>query len=91
MVHRLSSKFKTLGKNEQVVAHEEFTRLTLKYKVRDNNLHMVKLRRRRDWLRSIIEAALGNRSARYRTLMDEVKNNVIKIRMDLKVKNKRTL
>ena len=42
--------------------HEELVNLTMKYKIKDNNLYVVKLCSRRNWLRGRIESSLGSRS-----------------------------
>ena len=89
--HSFSSKFKILGNRDGVKAkqREEFIMLTLKYKMRDNGLLMVKLRKQRNGLRRQIENTLGTRSTQCRRLVEDVKNNVNKHRVFLKKKNKK--
>ena len=55
--HNLQEKFKTLGKegDHRVKQHEELVSITLKYKIKDNVQHGVKLRKKRNKLRGIIE------------------------------------
>ena len=63
--------------------------MALKYKIRDNNLHGVKLRRRRNWLRGVLETTLGGRSPACRKIVDDVKSVSNQLRMKLKTKNKK--
>ena len=87
----LSSKFKVLGKRVGVKKkqHEEFVMMSLKYKIRDNYLHGVKLRRRRNWLRGVLESTLGGRSSVLRKIVDEVRTSNNKLRMKLRMKFKK--
>ena len=60
--------------------HDEFISLSLKYKIRDNNLFMTKIKKKRNWLKGIIENSLGGRSSKCRSLFDEVRNTTSKYR-----------
>ena len=66
----LGLKFKSLGKKEGVKTkqREEFIHLALKYKLRDNGLFGVNLRKRRNWLRGQPESSLGSRSTQCRKI-----------------------
>ena len=59
-----NAKFQIFGTREGVMnkKHEELVNLTMKYKIKDNNLYVVKLRSCRNWLRGRIESSLGSRS-----------------------------
>ena len=74
-LHNSDKKFKVLGKNEHIVGkkHLELSQILLKYKIKDNNLFSVKLRKKRSWLRGKIETSLGSRSKECRRLIEEVK------------------
>ena len=89
--HNLCSKFKILGKREGIKnqQREEFVLLALKYKMRDNNLHGVQLRRRRNWLRGVLETTLGGRSPDCRRIVEEVKSVCNQLRMTLRTKNRK--
>ena len=79
-------KFKVLNKKkgEGKKHHEELVSLSLKYKMRDNNLYCEKLRRKRDWMRSCLESSMGGRSRQFRRLIDEVKKYTSSYRKKLK-------
>ena len=57
-MQKIDSKFKALGNKEGILSkkHDEMALLTMKYKIKDNNLYGVKLRKRRDRLRGKIES-----------------------------------
>ena len=57
-----ASKFKILDKKrvESKKHHEEIVSVTIKYKIRDNNLYCEKLRKKRNWLRGYLESSLGS-------------------------------
>ena len=84
--HNLCSKFKVLGKRVGVKnqQHEEFVLMTLKYKIRDNNLHGVQLRRRRNWLRRVLEEKLEGKTLK--KIVEEVKQTNNQLRMKLRTK-----
>ena len=65
--------------------------MTLKWKIKDNNLYCVKLRKRRNWLRGTLESTLGSRSARCRTIVEQVKTHVTKLRSNLKTKHRKKI
>ena len=87
--HNLCSKFKVLGKRVGVKnkQHEEFVLMALKYKIRDNNLHGVKLGGRRNWLRGVLESTLGGRTLK--KIVEEVKMTNNQLRMKLRMKYKK--
>ena len=87
---KLSNKFKVLGskQGEVMKQHEEMVSLTLKYKMRDNIHHMIKLRRRRDWLRRRISNA-EDEGLGVKKIFEEVGNHVRKMKTKMREKNKK--
>ena len=84
-------KFKILKNKRGVVQkqHDEMVSLSLKYKIKDNNLHGVKLRKKRNWLRGRIEDNLGSSSSELRQLIRDVKEKTTSLKLKLKNKNKK--
>ena len=74
-IHNSDQKMKFLGNKNSVMIkkHEEFSKLFMKYKIKDNLLYSVKLRKKKIWLRGRAEASLGSRSRECRILMRDVK------------------
>ena len=89
-VQNLHSKFKILGAKRGVMEKQrnELVDLTLKYKIRDNNLVGIKTRKRRDYLRRKLENEMGSKSAGWKTLIEEIKTNSSRLRAKLKSENK---
>ena len=87
------NKFRILGNKKGILKkkHEEFVKVNLKYKIKDNQLYGVKLRRRRDWLRRGIEDTMGSRSSGCRSLVSDVKKNCVELRGRLRMKNKKKI
>ena len=87
-VQNLQTKFKILGDKKGVRGkqREEVMAVTMKYKVKDNNLYGIKVRRRRNYLRGKLESEMGNKSKEWKKLMEEVKKNCDKVRKPLKLK-----
>ena len=85
------SKFKVLKNKDNILGrkHKELSGIILKYKIKDNDLFGVKLRKRRDWLKGSLEKSLGNRSKECRKLFKEVKEYGRKHRMILRRKYER--
>ena len=67
--------------------HQEMVDFNLKYKIKDNNLLGIKLRKRRNWLRGRLEENLGSRSPECRKIFGEVKEFTRKYREKIKVRN----
>ena len=90
-VQHENSKFRVLGNKKGVTQkkHDEFVKMSLKYKIRDNNLYGIKLRRRRTWLRVRIENTLGKKSSEVRTIFKEVEEYNKKHKKQLKDKKLR--
>ena len=90
-VQNLQTKFKVLGSKRGLMGkqHDNFVSAALKLKLRDNNLHGVRIRRRRNYLRGVLEDSLGSRSPAFRKLIVEVKNNNLRLRKFLKEKYKK--
>ena len=90
-VQNLHSKFKILGERRGVIEKQrsEFVSLSLKYKIRDNNLHGVKVRKKRDYLWKKLETEMGKKSSGWKCLLQEIKANSSKLRVKLKDKYKK--
>ena len=61
-VQKTSEKFKSLGNKKGFIKkhRDEMVNMSLKFKIKDNNLHGIKLRKKRNWLRSRLELTLGS-------------------------------
>ena len=84
------SKFRVLGeKGEGDLRknHDEIVKISLKIKIKDNKLHCIKMRKRRDWLRRRLEETWGKKSQEYRELMDQVRKTGRGYRKKLSMKN----
>ena len=92
-VQNLHSKFKVLNTKKGVRGknHDDLVKLALKIKIRDNNLYGVKVRKKRNYLRKVVEDSLGSKSCQYRNLMDNVKKNARNLRGMLKKKYKKKI
>ena len=87
-----TNKFKALkNKGDVQKSREEFLKLSLNLKIRDNNLEGVKLRKKRNWLRGKLESLMGPRSREYRRLMDDARKNTAKMKESLRRKNGKKL
>ena len=87
----MQGKFKILGGRVGVMGkqRDEILSTTLSYKLKDNNLLVAKMRKKRNWLRKKIEDSLGSRSCACRAIVEEVKKSSIWHREQLKKKNKK--
>ena len=87
-VQNLQSKFKILGDRRGIKGkqREEVLTITMKYKVRDSTLHGIRVRRRRNYLRSKLEQEMGKRSTEWRKIKEEVMGYTTRLRVKLKVK-----
>ena len=84
------SKFRVLGeKGEGDLRknHDEMVKVSLKIKIKDNKLHSIKMRKRRDWLRRKLEETWGKKSQEYRELMEQIKRTGREYRKKLSKKN----
>ena len=90
-VQNLNSKFKILGdkRGARDQHRSEIVSITLKYKIRDNNLHGVKVRKKRDYLYRKLESEMGKTSRDWKELMKDVKANSVKLRSKLRMKYKK--
>ena len=90
-VLKTAAKFRSLGSKKGVISkqREELVLLSLKYKIKDNNLFGVKLRRRRTWLRGRLEEGLGKKSKEYREITKDVREYTTMLKKKLRVKNMR--
>ena len=90
-IMKSQAKFKVLGNNKEVLKtkHEEMVKLNLKYKIKDNILYGVMLRKRKEYLRKQLESILGMKSKEYRRVVGEVKQFCVKYRERLKKKHKK--
>ena len=87
-----TNKFKALRRKGDVhKSREEFIMLSLKLKIRDNNLEGVRLRKRKNWLKGRLESLLGPRSSECRRLLNDVRKNVTTLKESLRKKNSRKL
>ena len=82
------NKFKILGK-EKTKCHDDLMSKAMGFKIRDNNQHGTKVRKRRNWLRGRLEASLGGRSNACRSLFEEVKQMTSRHRLKLKQKHRK--
>ena len=89
----LRNKFKVLGTKSGVVGRqrEEIVSIALKLKLRDNNLHGMKMRRKRDYLRGRLEEDFGRRPSKLRNIIAEIKRNTTNHRKTMKTKNIRKI
>ena len=89
-VQNLHTKFKILGDRRGVKERQrsELVDLTLKYKIRDNNLYGIKLRKRRDYLRRKLENEMGSKSDGWKNLNNDIKANSSRLRARLKSNHK---
>ena len=90
-VRNSNLKFRVLGEKmgQMDRKREEFLGMTLKYKIRDNILYGVKVRRKRDGLRRKLEEMLGKKSLELRQLVREVNEYGSRLRLDIRKKNKK--
>ena len=87
-----TKKFKALkNKGDVHKSREEFIMLSLKLKIRDNNLEGVRLRKRKNWLKGRIESLLGPRSGECRKLLKDVRKNTTTLKENLRRKNSKKL
>ena len=63
-VQKTINKFRVLNDKGGILSRqrEEMVSLSLKYKIKDNNLYGKKLRRKKNWLKGKISATLGEKS-----------------------------
>ena len=89
----LRRKLKVLGSKSGVVGkqREEIVSIALRLKIRDNNLHGMKMRRKRDYLRGRLEEDFGRRSSKLRNIIAEIKRNTTNLRKTMKKKNIRKI
>ena len=85
------SKFKVLGNKKGILAkkHEEIMSLSLKLKIKDNNLYGGRLRRKKNWLRGRLMETFGKKSTEWRRLDEEVRSYGSQHRRHLKDKYKK--
>ena len=90
-VHHEAEKFRILGNKRGALKkqHEELVSVSLKYKIRDNNLYGVSLRRKRNWLRGRLEHSMVENPAELKSILREVKKTNVKLKEILKKKNKK--
>ena len=88
-IQGLKNKFKVLGNKATAGenCHTELVKTALKFKIKDNVLHGVKVRKKRNLLRGKIEAGLGSRSSMCRRVVQEVKEYSAAYRLKLKKKH----
>ena len=87
-----TNKFKALRRKGDIQkSREEFIMLSLKLKIRDNNLEGVKLRKKRNWLKGRLKSLLGPRSSEYRRLLNDVRKNTTMLKESQRKKNTRKL
>ena len=91
LIQKMQNKFKILGNKVGVMRkqHDEIVSTTLKFKLRDNNLLVAKIRKKRNWLRRRLEEILGSRSCKCRAIVEEVKKSTNWQRDQIKKKNKK--
>ena len=89
-VQKTFNKCKTLGNKKGFVKkhREEMVNMSLKVKIKDNNLYGVKLRKKRNWLRSRLENTMGSKSPELKKILSEIKELSAKQRDRLKKKHK---
>ena len=85
-VHHEAEKFRILGNKRGALKkqHEELVSVSLKYKIRDNNIYGVTLRRKKNWLRGRLE-----HSAELKSILREVKKTNDKLKERLKKSKKK--
>ena len=85
-VKKMQSKFKILGDKRGVSGNQrdEFMSITMRYKVKDNTLHGIKVRKRRNYVRWRLETQMS--SGEWKKLWDDVKKNTDRLRKKLKQK-----
>ena len=90
LIQKPDKKFRVLGEKEKVLdkKHDEMVKLTLKYKIKDNDLDGVRLRKKRDRLRGKLESLLGKGSQEYRKILENVKVLGVKHRDRIRKKNR---
>ena len=85
---RTTGKLKVLkNKGDVQKSREQFLMLSLDLKIRDNILEGVKLRKKRNWLKSKLETTLGPRSGELRKLLNDIRKNTTRLRESLRKKN----
>ena len=91
LIQKMQSKFKVLGGRVEVMGkqHDEIVSTTLKFKLRDNNLLVTKMRKKRNYLRRRMEDSLGSRSCKCRAIVEEVKKSNNWQRDQIKKKNRK--
>ena len=90
LIQKPDRKFKVLGERKKVLdrKHEEMVKVTLKYKIRDNDLDGVRLRKKRDRLKGKLETILGKGSQELRKILENVRVLGVKHRDRIKKKNR---
>ena len=88
-IQKIFSKFRVLGDKKGVLAkkHDEMMSLSLSMKIRDNNLHGGRIRRRKNWLKGRLGEAMGKKSSDWKKLEEEVRGFCSQHRRHLKEKN----
>ena len=90
-IGKTQSKFRVLGEKEGEIkkGHNEMVKFGLKFKLKDNKLHAIKMRRRKDWLRHRLESTLGGKSKEFLEMMEDVKKKNMVYRKLLMKKNQK--
>ena len=85
-VKGLQAKFKTLGDKRGVMGsqREEVMSITMRYKVKDNTLFGIKVRKRRNYIRGRLENQMTG--GEWKKLFEDVKKNSDRQRKNLKIK-----
>ena len=91
LIQKPDKKFRVLGEKENVLdkKHEEIVKVTLKYKIKDNDLDGVKLRKKRDKLKWKLEMSLGMRSQEWRRIFEDIRALGVKHRDKIRKKNRK--